>query len=96
MLKTYIRPTQIVRSVMRSFGKTSVFTNRYSTCRTVKCYAIGSRVVMTQDERMMREITKALMEAGVQDFEVKQIASNGYSARGVGSIIVRIGFEEQA
>ena len=36
-----MRPTLIVRQIMQQFGKSYIFTNKYETCRTVKCYYGG-------------------------------------------------------
>lgn len=33
-----VRPTLVVRTLMKANGKNHVFTNLYETCRTVKCY----------------------------------------------------------
>ena len=41
VLATVIRPTELVRRLMRAHGASSymTFTNSYKHCRTVKCYA---------------------------------------------------------
>lgn len=35
---TQKRPTLVVRSIMRSMGHTMIWTNKYKTMRTVKCW----------------------------------------------------------
>ena len=85
-IKSFIRPTQIVRSVMRAHGKNPymIFTNSYKHCRTVKCY--GSSVEMVGD------IRTALVKAGVKHFSCN---SKGNPFRS-DSFIVRIPRSEQA
>ena len=41
VLQNVIRPTEVVRRLMRAHGASSAltFTNSYKRCRTVKCYA---------------------------------------------------------
>jgi len=93
-IKNYIRPTQIVRSVMRAHGKPTymIFTNKYDTCRTVKCYVRDSATELIGD------IRTTLVKAGVSSFKISR-RSNEFSYRGsfgVDSLIVRIPFSEQA
>jgi len=89
MLKTYIRPTTLVRNIMKKYGKDSslVFTNSYEKCRTVKCYG-GS-------EEMELTIRNELTAAGVMGYTIKRRPYNrfGYTAA---SFIVRIPRSEQA
>ena len=87
-IKDVIRPTQIVRSVMRAHGKFSelVFTNSYKHCRTVKCYG-GS-------EEMSAEIRNMLSAAGVKDFTVKFKQTGAFWRPGMVTI-VRIPRTEQ-
>lgn len=49
--------TAVTRQVMRSFGKTELFSNKYAHCRTVKCYASDS---LKQDSKMMKAIKTAV------------------------------------
>lgn len=92
-IKDFVRPTQIVRSVMRSHGKLSyeIYTNKYDKCRTVKCYHRGSPLEITGD------IRTALIKAGVKSFGIKTItASHWVSPNGdLQSLIVRIPNTEQ-
>lgn len=95
-IKDVIRPTQIVRSVMRAHGKTThrIFTNSYDNCRTVKCYASGSENVLIGD------IRTALVKAGVKEFSIKTIPSTSWANRHnsnnpYSSLIVRIPRAEQ-
>ena len=41
VLATVIRPTEVVRRLMRAHGASQhmIWTNSYEKCRTVKCYA---------------------------------------------------------
>ena len=96
-IKHVIRPTQIVRSVMRAHGKPNhmVFTNSYDHCRTVKCYARGDQTVLISD------IRAALAKAGVKVFSIKTIPSTSWANRyskdnPLSSLIVRIPRAEQA
>jgi len=93
-IKTYIRPTTLVRNIMKSFGKNEylIFTNSYEKCRTVKCYAYGNR-----DTEMELVIRNELTAAGVSNYEIKR--RRGFPASGRtagGSFIVRIPRSEQA
>jgi hypothetical protein len=95
-IKDVIRPTQIVRSVMRAHGKPSymIYTNAYDNCRTVKCYARGNQNVLIGD------IRTALVKAGVEKFSIKTIPSTPWASRYIGgntidSLIVRIPRSEQ-
>ena len=90
-IKDFIRPTQIVRGVMRAHGKfpEMIFTNKYKTCRTVKCYV---RPDMTHVE-LIGDIRTALVKAGVVDFDIKIKDSTTW--RAANSLIVSIPFKEQ-
>jgi hypothetical protein len=61
------RPTLIVREVMRRFGKTWLYTNKYKTMRTVKCYAGKPR----NDIKMVEAIKRALKKVGIKP-EIRQ------------------------
>jgi hypothetical protein len=96
-IKSFVRPTQIVRSVMRAHGKFTyaIFTNAYEHCRTVKCYARGNESALIDD------IRTALVKAGVKAFSIKTIPSTSWANRYngdklIGSLIVRIPRAEQA
>lgn len=90
-IKDFVRPTQIVRSVMRAHGKPSelVFTNSYKHCRTVKCYSRGSAIELIGD------IRTALIKAGVNNFKIRTRADSAWRGPGVDSVIVRIPRSEQ-
>lgn len=95
-IKSFVRPTQIVRSVMRAHGKPTymVFTNSYDHCRTVKCYSRGNAIELIGD------IRTALIKAGVEKFTIKTIPSTSWANRYNGnntldSLIVRIPRTEQ-
>jgi len=49
-IKEFVRPTVIVRGVMRAHGKFTemIFTNKYKTSRTVKCYVRSDRFMFTE------------------------------------------------
>jgi hypothetical protein len=66
---------------MRKFGRTEIWTNKYKTCRTVKCYA-GKR-----DAEMEKSIAKKLGAAGVK-FDIKIIP--GYAIWARDSFIVTV------
>jgi hypothetical protein len=87
-LKDFVRPTQIVRSVMRSYDKPSymVFTNSYKHCRTVKCYGVN--------REMAEVIGHALQAAGVKEFSIKQQETGAFWRPGMVTI-VRIPRSEQ-
>lgn len=93
-LKSFLRPTQIVRSVMRSHGKPSyyIYTNKYENCRTVKCYHRGNPIELVGD------IRTALIKSGVNSFSIKSIDSTQWMSHGTNlqSVIVRIPNTEQA
>ena len=93
-IKDFVRPTQIVRSVMRRYGKKSymIYTNAYEKCRTVKCYSRDSALELIGD------IRTALCKAGVTKFSIKTIPSSQWMGRcsGLSSLIVRIPRTEQA
>lgn len=92
-IKDYIKPTTIVRSVMRTHGKPAymIFTNKYDTCRTVKCYAGDN------SGELRKAVSEALQQAGVREFNIKTIPGPAMFARGrsARSFIVRIPFSEQ-
>ena len=92
MLKQYIRPTVLVRNIMKSYGKIhfEIFTNKYNKCRTVKCYEGSAEMELA--------ICKELSAAGVRDYSIKRRQHKdriwgGYMPM---SFIVRIPRSEQA
>lgn len=96
-IKSFVRPTQIVRSVMRAHGKPTymIYTNAYEKCRTVKCYSRGNVIELIGD------IRTALIKAGVEKFSIKTIPSTSWANRyskdnPLSSLIVRIPRAEQA
>jgi hypothetical protein len=83
-----MRSTQIVRYVMQRAGKSSVFTNLYSTCRTVKCYASKDAV---SDATLISEINAELAKWGIEGAKARvntPSKSQSWGARS--SIIVRL------
>ena len=90
-IKSFVRPTQIVRSVMRAHGKPTymIFTNAYDHCRTVKCYSRGATPV-----ELIGDIRTALIKAGVNDFSIKMRPFSSFF-RPADSLIVRIPRTEQ-
>ena len=92
MLKQFIRPTQVVRSVMRAYGQQSyeIWTNKYKDCRTVKCYATG------QVSKMIEQIRAELIGAGVKEFTIKTYKDANSSEYLPPAVIVRIPNTEQA
>ena len=94
-IKDFIRPTQIVRGVMRAYGRDAlgIYTNNYKHCRTVKCYI---RPGLRHTE-LIGDIRTALVKAGVVDFQIKVIDTPAFSThRLADSLIVRIPKKEQA
>ena len=91
-IKSVVRPTLIVRGVMYAHDKAMVFTNKYPTCRTVKCY-FNSRESL---ESLTKDITSALQAAGVREFKIKTRSPARSNWHRSGSLIVRIPFSEQA
>ena len=91
-IKSFVRPTTIVRSVMRAHGKKSymIWTNTYKNCRTVKCYSRGATPV-----ELIGDIRTALIKAGVNDFSIKMRPFSSFF-RPADSLIVRIARTEQA
>lgn len=92
MLKQYIRPTVLVRNIMKSYGKEQelIFTNSYEKCRTVKCYG-GS-------PEMELAIRNELTAAGVSGYSIKRRSFTkwGWGGYTTTSFIVRIPRSEQA
>lgn len=88
MLKQYIRPTALVRNIMKKFGKAQelIFTNSYKNCRTVKCYGSSPEMEST--------IRNELTAAGVSDFVIKH-RSFEWEGMTITSFIVRIPRSEQ-
>ena len=90
-IKDFIRPTQIVRGVMRAHGKfpEMIFTNKYKTSRTVKCYVRPDKTHV----ELIGDIRTALVKAGVVDFNIK--IKDAPHWRAANSLIVSIPFKEQ-
>ena len=60
-MATYLPHTRLVRSIMRQFGKTMLYTNSYkSGTRTVKCYASHNR----DDAAMLKMLRESLTATG--------------------------------
>jgi len=90
-IKEYIRPTVLVRSIMRKFGVPGymMYTNSYDKCRTVKCYRLNSMNISD----LYDEVYEQLEKAGVRDFDIK--LPEGHFSYRSGSFIVRIPRTEQ-
>ena len=87
--KDYIRPTVLVRSIMRKFGVPGymMYTNSYDKCRTVKCYRLNGMNISD----LYDEVYEQLEKAGVRDFDIKMGDSWAHEGYGMpGSFIVRI------
>lgn len=89
--KDYIRPTVLVRSIMRKFGvpEYMMYTNTYVKCRTVKCYRLNDMNISD----LYDEVYEQLEKAGVRDFDIHM--PDGHSSYRPGSFIVRIPRTEQ-
>ena len=81
-----IRPTQVVRNLMRAHGAPQdlIWTNTYDKCRTVKCYVINIDV-----EAFKRELLEVYTEL---EFGCPQVYCRpaGSIHRPFDSLIVRI------
>ena len=90
MLKQYIRPTVLVRNIMKKYGKDSflIFTNSYEKCRTVKCYGGSPEMELT--------IRNELTAAGVSGYSIKRRPFTQWGGYTTTSFIVRIPRSEQA
>jgi hypothetical protein len=90
MLKQYIRPTTLVRNIMKSFGKNQglIFTNTYEKCRTVKCYGGSPELELA--------IRNELTAAGVSGYSIKRRPFTTWGGYTTTSFIVRIPRSEQA
>ena len=98
-IKSVVRPTLIVRGVMYAHNKNMVFTNKYPTCRTVKCYFNPLECYFDPQvslECLIKDITSALQAAGVREFKIKTRSPARSNWHRSSSIIVRIPFSEQA
>jgi hypothetical protein len=62
---------------MKKHGKVSVFTNKYTWCRTVKCYSRNA-----EDQGMCREIWTTLRSMGIEP-AVKRTPGSRYGAPGL-------------
>lgn len=93
-IKEFIRPTTIIRNVMRSYGRKMIYTNAYKKCRTVKCYSNSNSPELHR--LMVNEIRNALIKAGVKDFNIHTVSGRSFRAFGSDSLIVRIPRTEQA
>lgn len=69
-LSQVIRPTVIVRQILRMHGVPTflMFTNSYKSCNTVKAYPRDVDNITDA----VKDITFALTQAGVTGFEIKQ------------------------
>jgi len=78
--------TRVLRGIMRKYGKNSIFTNLYKTCRTVKCYEGRDA---GNDACMINE----LLNVGF-DINVKMVYGRTYRG-GIGSIIARVSLDNE-
>lgn len=78
-----MRSTLLVRCLMEAHGKDTVYTNKYKTCRSVKCYA-----GFEDNTALINSITEALNAAKIP-FSVNCTASqnHGYTPA---SLIIRL------
>ena len=80
-----MRSTLIVRQIMQQHGKARIYTNKYDTCRTVKCYANNSG----SDIAVIAAISAALNKHGIK-FSAKTISRKPQFWGPNSSIIVRL------
>ena len=78
--------TKIVRSVMKRYGHSNIWTNKLTCTLTVKCYKSGDEV---KDTRMINDIAKALAEAGVKNPAVR-MTDGRRSYHRMGAIIIEV------
>ena len=77
--------TKVVRAIMRENGAQYIWTNRYPTCRTVKCYVLDA----VDPDKTMREIARSL-NANDVPFTTKLTKGAPYPCYEIPGIIVRI------
>lgn len=88
MQATTVRPTAAVRAILRDngFDESSMYTNKYDTCRTVKLYG-------SIDATIEADILDTMKVLGVQGVTVKRHTYSGIfgtAVRGRPVTIVRI------
>ena len=79
-----MRSTLLVRCLMTAHGKGQIFTNKYKTCRTVKCYSYAGE----KDAALIKGIKEALTAAGVQHSVKFHDVESYYGS--IKSLIVRL------
>ena len=79
-----ITPVQIVRSIMREFGKNTIYNNKQKTMRSMKCYAYKPE----KDSEMVKKISRALKKAKVP-FNVNY-TFYGCDVRSMDSVIIQL------
>lgn len=85
-IDSVVRPTVVVRRIMRKYGAEERYTNTYKTCTSVKCY----RFDIQQIDDCVSEITREL-NAINQTFEVDVTAGSGIWGKAQhGSLIVKL------
>ena len=84
------RPTLIVREVMRKHGKTMIWTNKYRTMRSVKCYSSNK----AKDIKLASAIENALRKAGVKMIGFNYPIYNFPGYGPIGGFIVRLPLEQ--
>jgi hypothetical protein len=92
-LNKVIRPTEAVRRLMRAHGAAvyRVFTNKYDTCRTVKCY---TRDIDNTDQ-FERDLLELYQELELGCPQMHYTTGQGVY-HGASSLIVRIPFSLQS
>jgi hypothetical protein len=89
-----MRPTLKARRIMQDYNKENIFTNLYSTCRTVKCYGSYAQSgdvggpLSANDFRMVDEL---MLIFGPTSVKVRHPNPNSWKR--CPSIIVRIPLE---
>jgi hypothetical protein len=58
---------KIVRSVMKLYNRRSVYTNKYATSRSVKCYLTNDTQILPQEFAMIESIRDALAAIGLHE-----------------------------
>ena len=82
-----MKSTKIVRLVMKMYGRSTIYTNLYKTCRTVKCYAKDA-----SDFKMIKDIQAMLTLCGIKCTAKRIVRSSRYDTcyRSGDSVIIRL------
>jgi hypothetical protein len=78
-----IPATLLIRRVMQKHGKRA-FTNKYDTCRTVKCYAPRTHM---EEVELAGDIRSVLARAGYTSFRITKTKGTKWGDPG---LIVRV------